>query len=142
MASAANPLPISQQPFDAATSDAMGLAFDNAWDKLLLSGSALARPECADATREDLVMQIIELAKGGERNAERLRDRAIAQLRRTKFPSAVAKAEQTTGRALGLMQRSQAMLAGHAERAGKDLDLLAQFRDAVERSRDRLARRG
>jgi hypothetical protein len=129
------------QPFDAATCDAMGLAFEAAWHKLLISGSALAIPECAEATREDLAMHIIDLTKSGERNVDELRDRAIAQLRRAKVPSVIAKTEKTTDRALELMQRSRAALAAHVEQSAHDHDLLAQFRDAVARSRGRLSRR-
>jgi hypothetical protein len=67
------------QPFDAATCDAMGLAFDTAWQRLLLvSGTRLASPACADATREALAMHIIELVKTGVRDVSCLRDDAVA----------------------------------------------------------------
>ena len=66
------------QPFDPATCDAMGLAFDNAWQKLLVSGTHLAGSWYADATREALAMHIIDLAKTGERDVNRLCDDAIA----------------------------------------------------------------
>ena len=72
-------LPFAEyKPFDPQISDAMGLAFDTAWQKLLVSGSALASSGYADATREALAMHIIDLAQGGERNVARLRDDAVA----------------------------------------------------------------
>jgi hypothetical protein len=40
------------KPFDPAVCDAMGLAFDGAWQKLLVAGTALAAPGYADTTRE------------------------------------------------------------------------------------------
>jgi hypothetical protein len=40
------------QPFHPITCDAMGLAFDTAWQKLLLSGTHLASSVYAEATRE------------------------------------------------------------------------------------------
>ena len=65
------------QPFDPATCDAMGLAFDSAWQELLMSGSHLASSAYADATREALAMHVIDLAKRGERDVNRLRDDAV-----------------------------------------------------------------
>ena len=66
------------QPFDPATCDAMGLAFNTACQKVLVSGSHLASSRYADAIREALAMHIIELAKRGERDVNRLRDDAVA----------------------------------------------------------------
>jgi hypothetical protein len=66
------------QPFDNTTCDAMGLAFDSAWQKLLVSGTYLASFGYADATREAIAMHIIDLAKRGERDVNRLRDDAVA----------------------------------------------------------------
>jgi hypothetical protein len=66
------------QPFDPATCDAMGLAFNTAWQEVLVSGTRLASSDYADATREALALHIIELAKGGERDVNRLRDDAVA----------------------------------------------------------------
>jgi hypothetical protein len=66
------------QPFDPATCDAMGLAFETAWQKLLVSGAHLASSAYAEATREALAMHIIDLAKQGERDVNRLRDDAVA----------------------------------------------------------------
>ncbi len=66
------------QQFDPATCEAMGLAFDTAWQKLLASGSHLASSVYADPTREALAMHIINSAKRGERDVNRLRDDAVA----------------------------------------------------------------
>jgi hypothetical protein len=66
------------QPFDPATCDAMGLAFNTAWQEVLASGTRLASSGYADATREALALHIIELAKRGERDVSRLRDDAVA----------------------------------------------------------------
>jgi hypothetical protein len=65
-------------PFDPATCEAMGLAFNTAWQKLLLSGTHLASSVYADATREALAIHIIDLAKRGVRDVNRLRDDAVA----------------------------------------------------------------
>jgi len=66
------------KPFDPAVCDAMGLAFDSAWQKLLVSGTHLASSVYAAATREALAMHIIDLAQTGERDVNRLRDDAVA----------------------------------------------------------------
>ena len=60
---------------DRATCEAMGLAFDTAWEKLLLADASSGY---ADATREALAMHIIDLAAAGERDVTRLRDNAVA----------------------------------------------------------------
>ena len=59
--------------FDSAVADAMGLAFDSAWQKLLMSGTHLASSANAETTREALGMHIIDLAERGERDVNRLR---------------------------------------------------------------------
>ena len=56
----------------------MGLAFDTAWQRLLVSGTDLAASWYADTTREALAMHIIDLAKQGQRDVNRLRDEAVA----------------------------------------------------------------
>ena len=66
------------KPFDPEAAAAMGLAFDAAWQKLLVRGTHLAAPWHAEATREALAMQIIDVAKTGERDVNRLRDDAVA----------------------------------------------------------------
>jgi|RhiMetdeSRZDD1v2_1073273.scaffolds.fasta_scaffold581540_2 hypothetical protein len=66
------------QPFDPITCDAMGLAFEGAWQELLMSSTRLASSANADATREALAMHIIDIAQRGERDVNRLRDDAVA----------------------------------------------------------------
>jgi hypothetical protein len=66
------------QPFDPITCDAMGLAFEGAWQELLMSSTRLASSAYADATREALAKHIIDLAQRGERDVNRLRGDAVA----------------------------------------------------------------
>jgi hypothetical protein len=56
----------------------MGLAFNSAWQELLMSSPSLASSAYADATREALAMRIIDIAQRGERDVNRLRDDAVA----------------------------------------------------------------
>jgi hypothetical protein len=76
------------QPFNPITCNAMGLAFDNAWQKLMVSGTHLTSSGYADATREALAMHIIDLAKTGDRDVNRLRDDAVAFVLRALQPTA------------------------------------------------------
>jgi hypothetical protein len=55
-------------------------AFDNAWDKLKTSGSALAEDGCAPSTRALLAKRIIETAQKGERDANRLVEDGLTYL--------------------------------------------------------------
>jgi hypothetical protein len=72
-------LPFAEhKPFDPKVAEAMGVAFDTAWQKLLASGSTLASPSSADKTREALAMYIIDVAQRGEHDVNRLCDDAIA----------------------------------------------------------------
>jgi hypothetical protein len=66
------------QPFDHQTCEVMGLAFDTAWQKLLVSGTHLVSPAFAETTRKTLAMHILDLAKAGELDVNRLRDGAVA----------------------------------------------------------------
>ena len=66
------------EAFDQQTCEAMGSAFDTAWRQLLVSGTHLASSAYADATREALAMHMIDLAKRGQRDVNRLRDDAVA----------------------------------------------------------------
>jgi hypothetical protein len=67
-----------RKPFDPAVCATMGLAFDTAWQKLLVSGTPIASSPYASATREALAIHIVDLAKTGERDVNRLRDDAVA----------------------------------------------------------------
>ena len=59
-------------------------AFNRAWDKFKSSGSALANDACAPSTRALLAKQIIETARTGERNIDRLVENGVAYLREIK----------------------------------------------------------
>jgi hypothetical protein len=65
------------EPFDPEAAEAMGLAFNTAWQSLLVSGSELASSGYAERTREEIALRIIETAQHGERDATRLRDDAV-----------------------------------------------------------------
>ena len=58
--------------FDPEAAEAMALAFNTAWQSLLVSGSELASSEYAEGTREELALRIIKTAQHGERDATRL----------------------------------------------------------------------
>ena len=66
--------------FNPQLADKMGDAFHAAWDLLVASGSVYAQPFRAEWTRETLARRIIETARGGEADVDRLRDDAIAYL--------------------------------------------------------------
>jgi hypothetical protein len=67
--------------FDLETAAVMGLAFDTAWQVLLVKGSELSSFR-AEETREVLARRIITLTQRGERDVFRLHDDAIAHVRR------------------------------------------------------------
>ncbi len=60
--------------FEPDTIKMMGMAFDEACQALALADSD-------DAARDRVAKRIIELAQQGERNGERLRERALADFR-------------------------------------------------------------
>ena len=64
-------------PFEPETANAMGLAFDTAWQALLVSSSPLVSPDYADQTREQLALHIIDAAKVGQRDVNGLREIAL-----------------------------------------------------------------
>jgi hypothetical protein len=68
--------------FDPETAAVMGLAFDTAWQVLLVTGSEPVSSFRAEETREVLARRIITLTQLGERNVFRLHDDAIAHVRR------------------------------------------------------------
>jgi hypothetical protein len=63
---------LDDQSFDAETVRLMGVAFEIAF--------ATLRPPYSDALREAVARKIIELAKAGERDPERLCDGALQNL--------------------------------------------------------------
>jgi hypothetical protein len=66
--------------FDPETVRALGVALDNAWRSLQRTGVYFTSRGHAEATRESLARHIIEQAKGGERDLDRLREDALHNL--------------------------------------------------------------
>ncbi len=70
---------LSQTSFDPEMTDILTSAFDVAWERIKNSSSLLAADEAA-ATRETLAKHIIASAQAGERDKNRIIDRALSQL--------------------------------------------------------------
>ena len=66
--------------FDSDTAALLASAFDTAWSMVQKSGSPLAADERAASTREQLARRIIQLARKGEQDPQRLVDEALAHL--------------------------------------------------------------
>jgi hypothetical protein len=75
---------LQEAAFDPETTHNLTIAFDKAWAKFKSSGSALADDACAPSTRALLAKQIIERARQGERNIDRLVENGMAYLREVK----------------------------------------------------------
>jgi hypothetical protein len=75
---------LQEAAFDPETTHILTTAFDKAWHKFKSSGSALADEACAPSTRALLAKQIIETAREGERNIDRLVENGVAYLREIK----------------------------------------------------------
>jgi hypothetical protein len=71
-------MPERFKTFDPKSATAMGDAFNAAWDSL--TRHADYKDGTEDWARETLALRIIETAQGGETDAERLRDDALAHL--------------------------------------------------------------
>jgi hypothetical protein len=78
---------LSNAAFDSEDTELLGAAFEAAWEKLNTAGSALAEGSEAALTRELLAKRIIELAKRGERNPDRLAEMALDHLARSRASS-------------------------------------------------------
>jgi hypothetical protein len=63
----------SEPAFPPEVIDAMSSAFDEVCERLAI-------PEAADAPREIVALRIVELARKGERDPERLRDEALKSI--------------------------------------------------------------
>ncbi len=74
------------RPFDPETARIMGLAFETAWERLLVVGSALVASFNADGAREALALRIVHMAQRGEHDLNRLRDDAVAYVQREALP--------------------------------------------------------
>ena len=75
---------LQQAAFDPEATRILTTAFEKAWDKFKSSGSALADDACAPSTRALLAKQIIERARQGERNIDRLVENGLIYLREVK----------------------------------------------------------
>jgi hypothetical protein len=64
---------IGEPAFPPEVIDAMSWAFDAVCERLAI-------PETADAPREMVALRIVELARKGERDPQRLRDKAIKSI--------------------------------------------------------------
>src|SRR5262245_22555136 len=71
---------LSNAAFDSEDTELLGAAFEAAWEKLNTAGSARAEGSEAAVIRELLAKRIIELAKRGERNPDRLVEIALDYL--------------------------------------------------------------
>jgi hypothetical protein len=78
---------LSNAAFDSEDTELLGAAFEAAWEKLNTAGSALAEGSEAALTRELLAKRIIEMAKRGERNPDRLVENALDHLARSQAAS-------------------------------------------------------
>ena len=65
------------RPFEPEAAEAMGAAFDAAWQSLIVQKSELTSAGRREATREQLALRIIDAARNGERAVDRLRDDAL-----------------------------------------------------------------
>jgi uncharacterized protein with NRDE domain len=77
----------SNAAFDSEATQLLGAAFEAAWQKVKSTSSALAEGSEAALTRELLAKRIIELAKRGERNPDRLVESALDHLARSRATS-------------------------------------------------------
>lgn len=79
--STASILPYARnEAFDPEATQAMSIAFDDAWQSLRETGHIATAPFKAEATRARLAKVILEHARNGERDPIRLQERAIKGL--------------------------------------------------------------
>jgi hypothetical protein len=78
---------LAKAAFDSEDTEVLGAAFEAAWEKLNAAGSALAEGSDAALTRELLAKRIIELAKRGERDPDRLVESALDHLAKSQATS-------------------------------------------------------
>ena len=72
--------------FNPEATMAMGLAFERAWRMIQISRQAILAEYGSLPRPEDLARLILDLAKDGEHNPDRLRDRALAALLQSSPP--------------------------------------------------------
>jgi hypothetical protein len=71
--------------FDPETVEILVRAFDDCWESVRTSGAPFSAEKYVPTARDILAKQIIEAAKNGERDPQRLCDDALLQLTRTKL---------------------------------------------------------
>ena len=69
---------LKPEPFDPETAALLGRAFDAAWNALQGDGADRLPAIAMERMREAVAAKIIEMAQGGERDAEKLREGALA----------------------------------------------------------------
>jgi hypothetical protein len=67
----------SNASFDPETVDLLSHAFEDAWQKIQISGFRLGRPAYAYASREIMAKHVVSLAQYGERDSIVLSDSAV-----------------------------------------------------------------
>jgi hypothetical protein len=74
---------LAQSAFEPETIDRLVSVFEDAWQKVELSGSKLASPGYRRAAQEILAKRIIEMAQRGEFDSRQLADEAVAFLQQS-----------------------------------------------------------
>ena len=83
---------LANKIFDAETTGLLGSTFDAAWETVGASGSPLADAQQVAAMRESLAKCMIALVQQGERNPDRLIEKALRRLADLSRTSATAPA--------------------------------------------------
>ena len=89
----------SNAAFDSEDTELLAAAFEAAWEKLNTAGNVLAEGSEAALARELLAKRIIELAKRGERNPDRLVESALDHLAKSGADNALATQSAVPSRA-------------------------------------------
>jgi hypothetical protein len=71
---------LSQSSFDPDMTNTLTAAFDIAWERIKSSGSPIVADETASPARDALAKHIIAMAQSGERDRNRLVERAVAHI--------------------------------------------------------------
>jgi hypothetical protein len=76
--------------FDPETIAVLSAALDEAWDRLIQSGSECTRPAYARAMREVVARRIIDMAQRGTRDHKRRQDCSETAVARAALPEITA----------------------------------------------------
>ena len=71
---------LTQSAFEPEVIDILAAAFEHAWATIEKSGSSLASPRYKRVAQEIMAKRIIETAKRGERDGQRLSEDAVTYL--------------------------------------------------------------